>query len=108
LEGRTLARGTVTRDEPVLVRAAPPERGWTTGSVELEPDELRGDDVRWFATWIGPAPAVRVAESAGPFAASALDALVQAGRARAGGDITLASADEVTALPALLIAPADP
>ena len=108
LEGRTLARGTVTRDESVLVRAAPPERGWTTGSVELEPDELRGDDVRWFATWIGPAPAVRVAASAGPFATGALDALVQGGRARAGGDITLASADEVTALPALLIAPADP
>lgn len=108
LEGRTLARGTVTRDEPVLVRAEPPERGWTAGSVELEPDELRGDDTRWFATWIGPAPGVRVAPSAGAFASSALDALVQAERARAGGEITMAPVDEVTALPALLIAPADP
>ena len=108
LEGRTLARGTVTRDEPVLVRAEPPERGWTAGSVELEPDELRGDDTRWFATWIGPAPAVHVTPSAGPFASSALDALVQAERARAGGEIAMAPVDEVTALPALLIAPADP
>ena len=108
LEGRTLARGTVTRDEPVLVRVEPPERGWTAGSVELEPDELRGDDVRWFAAWIGPAPAVRVAPSAGTFVSSALDALVEAERARVGGAITVASADEVTALPALLIAPADP
>jgi len=108
LEGRTLARGTVTRDEPILVRAEPSERGWTAGSVELEPDELRGDDARWFATWIGPAPAVRIAPSAGPFASSALDALVEAERARAGGAIAFASADEVTALPALLVAPADP
>ena len=108
LEGRTLARGTVTRDEPVLVRAEPPERGWTAGSVELEPDELRGDDVRWFAAWIGPAPAVRVAPSAGPFASNALEALVEAERARTGGGITIASADEVTSLPALLVAPSDP
>ena len=108
LEGRTLARGTVTRDEPILVRAEPPERGWTAGSVELEPDELRGDDVRWFATWIGPAPAVHVAPSAGPFVANALESLVEAERARTGGDIAIASADEVTSLPALLVAPSDP
>ena len=40
-----------------LLRAAPPERGWSAGTVELEPDELRGDDVRYFAVWIGRAPA---------------------------------------------------
>lgn len=108
LEGRTLARGTVARDEPILVRAEPPERGWTAGSVELEPNELRGNDVRWFAAWIGPAPAVHVTASAGPFAASALDALVAADRARVGGAVTIAPADEATALPALLLAPSDP
>jgi len=50
---RTLARGTAVADGEILVRAAPPERGWVAGSVELEPDELRGDDVRYFAVWIG-------------------------------------------------------
>jgi len=108
LEGRTLARGIAARDEEIVVRAEPPERGWTAGTVELEPDELRGDDVRHFAVWIGPAPSVSLHPSAGPFARSALDALVQSGRASVGNEIVFASADEATALPALFIPPADP
>lgn len=108
LDGRTLARGTARRDEEVMVRATPAERGWHAGTVEIEPDELRGDDVRWFAVWIGPAPAVRVDSSAGPFTASAVAALVQAERAAPGARIALLSADRATALPALLLAPADP
>ncbi|HEU4642781.1 MAG TPA: BatA domain-containing protein [Gemmatimonadaceae bacterium] len=108
LEGRTLARGTASRDEEVLVRAAPPERGWTTGAVELEPDELRGDDTRWFAAWIGAAPAVHASAALGPFTSSAVDALVQAERATQGNDIAIAPADEGPSLPALLVAPSDP
>jgi len=108
LEGRTLARGIAARDEEILLRAEPPERGWSEGTVELEPDELRADDVRHFAVWIGPAPAVSLHPLAGPFAHSALDALVQSGRASIGNEIAFAPADEATKLPALLIAPADP
>ncbi len=108
LEGRTLARGTAARGEEVLVRAEPAERGWTAGTVELEPDELRGDDVRHFAVWIGPAPAVQVHPSAGLFAKNAVDALVQADRATIGNEIAIVPADEATSLPALLIAPQDP
>ncbi|MEJ7811654.1 MAG: BatA domain-containing protein [Gemmatimonadaceae bacterium] len=108
LEGRTLARGTASRDEEITVRAAPSERGWTGGAVELEPDELRGDDARYFAVWLGPPPAVAVHPALGPFARSAVDALVEAGRITLGGDIALVPADEATRLPALLVAPADP
>ena len=108
LEGRTLARGIAARDEEILLRAEPPERGWNAGTVELEPDELRGDDVRHFAVWIGPAPAVALHPLAGAFAHSALDALVQSGRASIGNEIAFAPADEATKLPALLIAPNDP
>ncbi|HLB09324.1 MAG TPA: VWA domain-containing protein [Gemmatimonadaceae bacterium] len=108
LEGRTLARGIAARDEEILLRAEPPERGWSAGTVELEPDELRGDDVRHFAVWIGPAPAVALHPLAGPFARSALDALVQSGRAGVGNEIAFAPADEAARLPALLIAPSDP
>ncbi len=108
LEGRTLARGTAAANEEVMLRAAPPERGWTAGSVELEPDELRGDDARYFAVWIGPAPAVRVLPSAGIFVASAVDALAGAERVTAGGDVSVVPADQATALPALLVAPSDP
>ena len=48
----------------VEVRLQPTERGWIAGEVELEPDELRGDDVRWFAAHVGPAPAVIADQSA--------------------------------------------
>jgi hypothetical protein len=108
LEGRTLARGIAARDEEIVLRAEPPERGWNSGTVELEPDELRADDVRHFAVWIGPAPAVSLHPLAGPFARSALDALVQSGRASVGNEIAFAPADEATRLPALLVAPSDP
>ena len=105
---RTLARGTAVADGEILVRAAPPERGWVAGSVELEPDELRGDDVRYFAAWIGTAPSVTVDPNLGPFVRTATDALVQSDRLRLGPDAAIVSADAVTRLPALIIAPTDP
>jgi hypothetical protein len=108
IEGRTLARGTAARDEEILVHASPAERGWTAGAVELEPDELRGDDARYFAAWIGPAPAVKVSPTLGLFASSAVDALVQAGRATVGNEVAFVPADEATTLPALIVAPSDP
>jgi len=105
---RTLARGTAVADGEILVRAAPPERGWVTGSVELEPDELRGDDVRYFAVWIGAAPSVTVDPSLGTFVKTATDALVQSDRLRLGSDAAIVSADALTRLPALIVAPSDP
>ena len=108
LGGRTLARGTAAKGGDVYLLAAPPERGWQAGTVELEPDELRGDDVRWFAVWIGPPPAVRAAPSAGEFVRAAVASLAQASRVAEGDGIAITGADDATRLPALLIAPADP
>jgi hypothetical protein len=108
LEGRTLARGTAARDEEVVVRVAPPEQGWSAGTVELEPDELRGDDVRHFAAWIGPAPGIAVHREIATFAQSAVDALRQTERVVAGSDVGIAPADVAVRLPALLFAPDDP
>jgi hypothetical protein len=105
---RTLARGTAVADGEILVRAAPPERGWVAGSVELEADELRGDDVRYFAAWIGAAPAVSVDPALGPFVRTAVDALVQSDRLRLGSDAAIVSGDALGRLPALIVAPADP
>ena len=105
---RTLARGTARAGEDLAVRAAPPERGWQAGLVELEPDELRGDDARWFAVWLGAAPRVSVDAAAGPFLRTAIDALVQDERVAPGGDIVLGDAATAARLPALLIAPNDP
>jgi hypothetical protein len=108
LGGRSLARGTAAPNEEVVIRAAPPERGWVDGSIDLEPDELPGDNVRHFAVWIGPPPAVAVSPAAGPFVRSAVDVLKGSGRITEGRDIAIVPADEVTALPALILAPSDP
>jgi hypothetical protein len=105
---RTLARGTAGPGQELTVRATPAERGWTAGAVELEPDELRGDDVRHFAAWVGAAPAATASAGAGPFVASALSTLVASGRVRTGGELSIVSADELTRLPAVIVAPADP
>ncbi len=105
---RTIARGSAGRGEPVLLRAAPPERGWQALRVELEPDDFPADDARWAAVWVGAPPAVRADPSAGPFAATAVSTLVADGRAVAGAAVSVAAADVVGALPALIVPPADP
>jgi hypothetical protein len=105
---RTIARGTAGRGEPVVLRASPPERGWQAGRVELEPDDYRADDLRHFAVWIGAAPSVASDQSAGPFVATAVSALVADGRATNGPGVRIASADAATSLPTLLVPPADP
>lgn len=116
-EERTLARGTAAPDSiagvaDVVVRAAPAERGWVGGRVELPPDELRADDVRPFALWIGAPPRVRVGESTGAFVRSALETISSgplAPEGSAGGPaVAVVSADELDRLPALILAPADP
>jgi hypothetical protein len=111
LGARILARGTVAPGEEAVVRAPPAERGWTPGTVEIEPDELPADNIRQFALWIGPAPAVRVSAGAGRFAMDAVDVMRASERVADGGGaggILVASADEAATIPALLLPPSDP
>ncbi len=107
LDGRTLARGTAQPGATVLARVQPPARGWVAGTIELAPDELRGDDVRHFAAHVGEPPAVTADAASGPFLRGAVDALVLGGRARRGDGVLLASAERART-PALLFAPTDP
>jgi hypothetical protein len=106
--GRTLARGTAAPNEETTIHASPAERGWVGGSVDLAPDELTADDSRYFAAWIGAAPAIVATSGAGEFVRAALDALRASGRITAGGGIAIGPADEIAKLPALITAPADP
>lgn len=108
LGSATLARGTVAGGGAIEAGATPAARGWVAGAIELPPDELRADDVRPFALHVGPAPAARAEPAAGSFARTALAALAADGRVREGSGVTLTSAEQVGALPALLTAPADP
>ena len=107
LGGKATARGTAAPGAEVSVRLQPTERGWIAGSVELEPDEMRGDDTRWFAAHIGAAPAVVADPGVGAFARTAIDALVQEGRVTRGSDVVIAGA-EAARRPAVLFAPSDP
>jgi hypothetical protein len=108
LGGRTAARGLLRGSEEQVVRLEPGERGWVAGAVDLAPDELRGDDERHFAVWVGDAPAVNVLPGAGVFVREAVDALAQSELVTKGSAIEVGPADEVSRLPALLLAPADP
>ncbi len=110
---RTLLRGTAPPDAELRPRLATTTRGWLAGSIAIQPDELRGDDERHFALFVGDAPAATADPSAGPFVASGLATLVQSGRVRAastGGAtvVDIVSADLARRLPALLVAPSDP
>ena len=107
VDGRTLARGTAQPGATVLARVQPPARGWVAGTIELAPDELRGDDARHFAARVGEPPAITVDAASGPFLRGAVDALVQGARARRGEGVLLASAERARK-PALLFAPSDP
>ena len=104
---RTLARGNVSPSEEILVRASPAERGWHAGTVELQPDELRADDVRHFAVEIGGPPGVRLGAGVGPFVGSAVDALAESGRIAIGSELSITAADGLDGLPALILAPSD-
>lgn len=108
LAGRTLARGTAEADAAIVVSAAPSERGWLAGLVEIEPDELRADDVRHFGVWIGPAPGVSVDPATGPFTASAVAVLAEAGRVTTGSSVAIVPAQGLRNLPALIVAPSTP
>lgn len=108
IAGRLLLRGTAAPGEEVAVTAAPPERGWLAGTLELEPDELPADNVRHYAVWVGAAPGLTASPAAGPFVRSAIDVLKQSRRIVAGRDVAIVPADELTTLPALVVAPASP
>ncbi|MBL0172978.1 MAG: BatA domain-containing protein [Gemmatimonadaceae bacterium] len=119
LDGRTVARGTAppaTADAPqhLAQKLASTSIGWVRGSIELDADELRGDDARWFAVRVAPPPAVMARAEGGPFLSAALSTLVEEKRlerATAGGRgvVTVSGADApVASGPALLTAPSDP
>ncbi len=119
LDGRTVARGAVapgTINDPALIshKLSSSAVGWMRGSVEIDADELRGDDVRWFALRVAPAAAVAARAESGPFVVAALSTLIEEDRLAKGvegvaGTVTVSGADAVgLESPLLLTAPADP
>lgn len=76
---RAAGRGSAGAASLLALPSQPP--GVLEGRVELDPDALRADDRRFFATVVLPPPAVALAGDA-PFVDRALDILAAAGRVR--------------------------
>jgi hypothetical protein len=119
LDGRTVARGTAKAESPdgvvrLTQRLASAASGWVRGSIEVDADDLRADDTRWFAVRVAPPPSVTTRSEAGPFLSAALNTLVDEKRLARGSAsdrtvVTVAGADaQISAGPVLLTAPIDP
>ncbi len=106
------SRGTAAPADSFAVRVAlrPAARGWLAGTLAVAPDELRGDDARHLAVFVGAAPRLVADPSAGAFAAVGVATLVE-GRAVSPPDADaprVTEPDAATRLPAVLVAPSDP
>lgn len=127
LNGRTLARGTTPPGDfahpaQVSARLSSATQGWLRGAFELDADELRADDARYFAVRVAPPPSVDIRNEAGLFVAAALGTLIDDGRiarlgsANVGGLSSQGIARVVVSgaeagglgAPVLLLAPSDP
>lgn len=127
LNGRTLSRGTIPPGDfahpaHLAARLSSATQGWLRGAVELDADELRADDARYFAVRVAPPPSVDIRSEAGLFASAALGTLIDDGRiarlgsANAGGLSSAGIARVVVSgaeagglgAPVLLLAPVDP
>ena len=92
---RVVARGVAAPGEPTAVRMAPGDTGWLAGRVEIDGDELPGDDIRHFAVWTGEPPRVTVTPGAGPFVRSAIDVVRGTGAVAAGDGVRVLAANEL-------------
>lgn len=88
---RVISRGLAKPGDTLAIALPAAPVGWWTGSVDLEADELRGDDRRLFAQRVHPPARVSAAPTAGPFVAAALDVLLNADRIAAGKDVVIAT-----------------
>jgi Aerotolerance regulator N-terminal len=108
----TLARGVIVRNKGDSIATARiplvgAGAGWQSLDVTLEPSGISGDDRISIPIVVGAAPMVR--DAAGEFTSAAIGALRESGRVRAGAgvQVSVASAASVSALPALILPPAD-
>jgi hypothetical protein len=80
--------------------------GWAVGTVELDPDELRADDIRYIPLFAAPPTAAAADPGAGRFVEDALQVLLQGERVATGGDVLLSDRPATGAT--VVFPPADP
>lgn len=87
---RVVSRGLASPGGTLAVALPAAPAGWWSGSVDLEPDELRADDRRYFVNRVRPPARVVARPDAGTFVSAALDVLRSAGRVAVGPDVVIA------------------
>ena len=82
LEDRLIGSSTAGPDGSAVLTLPRLPVGWVKGRVEIEPDDLRGDDVVHFTFRTIPPPTVSSLGQLAPFVEEALSVLDEAGRIR--------------------------
>ena len=95
VDGRVVAAGAGPATADVVLSLPPRGEGWMTGWVETDPDALRADDRRFFASLVVPPPTVSLSADL-PFVEEALTVMEEAGRIRRSAGV----ASDVMILPA--------
>lgn len=103
---RDLARAVVGSGDPFVVRVRLAEPGWHSLRVALDPDELRGDDVRAAAVYVAQPARVLLGPGVGTFVTEAVEVLASGGRVRLVSDPRGAVVlDDRPASPAQIVLP---
>ncbi len=80
IEGQLVSTVRTGGDGMALLPLPPAPDGWVRGRVEIDPDDLRGDDVAHLAFRAIPPPRVATLGALPPFIEDALDVLADGGR----------------------------
>ncbi len=104
--GRVLDRAVAGSGDQVVLAGKLDGLGWAVASVELDPDELRADDVRYAALFSAQPAAATALSGAGEFVSEALEVLQDGGRATSGTDVVIG--DRPIQGTVVLFPPADP
>ena len=110
LRGREVARTVAAPGDAFAVRVTAQRPGWYEGAVELEPDELRGDDRRPFAVRVAAPAGVAVERGAdlGRFVDDGLAALAAGGQVVPGGSSAVVLGETPRAGGGVVFPPHDP
>jgi hypothetical protein len=104
--GVELARSLASPGDRVVLSGTLPRTGWTTVSVELDPDEMRADDQRTLALYRAEPAAFRPAPDIGGFLEDALAVLQEGGRAVPGDMVSVGQVSQIGA--SVVFPPSDP
>ena len=108
VDGRPGARALAASGGDVELAAPRLAPGWHSGTVALEPDELRADDERPFAVRVAAPAGVASSGDLGPFVAEALGVLAAGGRIRTDGAVDVRLGTVLSSGTCVVLPPADP